>query len=62
MSDAKCESFSKKILDSKDDKKNLFNTCQYLLNYKGDPALPSKPSTSLPKDFNQFLLSKFEAQ
>ena len=58
MSDAKCEFFSKKILDSKDDKKKLFNTCKYLLNYKGDPALPSKPSTSLPMDFNEFFIDK----
>ena len=58
MSDAKYEFFSKKILDSKDDKKKLFNTCKYLLNYKGDPALPSKPSTSLPTDFNEFFIDK----
>ena len=58
MSDAKYEFFSKKILDCKDDKKKLFNTCKYLLNYKGDPALPPKPSTSLPKDFNEFFIDK----
>ena len=56
MSDAKCELFSKKILDSKDDKKKLFNTCKYLLNYKGDPALPSTSSTNLPQDFNEFFI------
>ena len=58
ISEAKCEFFSKKIIDSKDDERQLFNTCKHLLNYKGDPALPSKLSTSLPKDFNEFFIDK----